>query len=65
MNLVLNFEQQRIWFLVLIIEALGPSFGKTFWKFIEDGGYENRQEGTGENQFHRFTEQKSYLFQND
>ena len=41
--------------IVLIIAALDSSFGKTFWKFIEDGGYENRQRGTGENQFYRFT----------
>lgn len=48
--------------IVLIIEALDSSFGKTFWKFIEDGGYENRQRGTGENQFYRFTEPKDSSF---
>ncbi|KAB3524851.1 nucleotidyl transferase AbiEii/AbiGii toxin family protein [Alkaliphilus serpentinus] len=42
--------------IVLIIETLDTSFGETFWKFIEDGGYEYREKGTGENQFYRFTE---------
>lgn len=28
--------------MVLIIEALDASFGETFWKFIEDGGYKHR-----------------------
>lgn len=28
---------------------------KKFWEFIEDGGYENRQKSTGEDQFYRFT----------
>lgn len=42
--------------IVLIIEALDSSFGETFWKFIEEGGYKHREKGTGENQFYRFTE---------
>lgn len=41
--------------IVLIIEALDPSFGETFWKFIEDGGYEHREKSTGDNQFYRFS----------
>ena len=44
--------------IVLIIEALDASFGETFWKFIEDGGYEHREKGTGENQFYRFSKPK-------
>ena len=28
---------------VLIIEALDASFGETFWQFIEDGGYDHRE----------------------
>jgi hypothetical protein len=42
--------------MVLIIEALNPSFGETFWKFIEDGGYEHREKSTGDSQFYRFTD---------
>ncbi len=41
--------------IVLIIEALDESFGNTFWKFIEDGGYQLREKSAGENQFYRFT----------
>lgn len=41
--------------MVLIIEALDSSFGESFWKFIEDGGYKNREKNEGENQFYRFT----------
>jgi len=40
--------------IVLIIEALDPSFGKTFWRFVEDGGYQHRQKGSGREQFYRF-----------
>lgn len=32
--------------IVLIIESIDPSFGETFWRFIEDGGYEHREKGT-------------------
>ena len=48
--------------MVLIIEALDSSFGETFWQFIEDGGYEHREKGTGENQFYRFSEPKDTSF---
>lgn len=48
--------------IVFIIEALDSSFGETFWKFIEDGGYEHREKNEGENQFYRFTEPKDPSF---
>jgi len=48
--------------MVLIIEALDSSFGETFWQFIEDGGYEHREKGMGENQFYRFSEPKDISF---
>jgi len=35
--------------MVLIIEALDASFGETFWKFIEDVGYEHREKNDGKN----------------
>jgi hypothetical protein len=41
--------------IVLHFEALTPAFGKTFWRFIEAGGYEIRQSGeTGKPAFYRF-----------
>lgn len=48
--------------IVLIIEALDISFGETFWKFIEDGGYKYRQKSTGENQFFRFSQPNNSAF---
>ena len=41
--------------MVLIIEALTPEFGEKFWKFIDDGGYQNQNTTTGKPQFFRFT----------
>lgn len=48
--------------MVLIIEALDASFGETFWKFIEDGGYKHREKSVGENQFYRFTQPSDSSF---
>lgn len=48
--------------LVLIVEALMPEFGKTFWDFIEEGGYQNRSGSSGEPQFYRFDKPKALGF---
>ncbi len=48
--------------MVLIIEALDSSFGETFWKFVEDGGYQHRDKNEGENQFYRFSEPSNPYF---
>ena len=41
--------------IVLHIEALSPSFGEVFWRFVEAGGYEIRQASdTGKPVFYRF-----------
>lgn len=41
--------------IVLHVEALTPAFGRVFWTFIEDGGYEIRQAShTGKPIFYRF-----------
>jgi len=44
--------------VVLIVEALTPEFGRSFWQFIRDGGYENRAKSTGTPQFYRFDKPK-------
>ena len=44
--------------MVLIVEALSPEFGEKFWKFIDEGGYENCNAASGKSQFFRFTEPK-------
>lgn len=40
--------------MVLIVEAQTKEFGKQFWKFIHDGGYQNRAKSNGKPQFYRF-----------
>jgi len=40
--------------MVLIIEALTPEFGRRFWDFIQEGGYQNRNRSSGVPQYYRF-----------
>jgi hypothetical protein len=40
--------------IVLIVEALDPSFAAAFWEFVKAGGYENRQKSSGKRLFYRF-----------
>lgn len=48
--------------MVLIVEALTQEFGRRFWQFVRDGGYENRAKSTGAPQFYRFDKPKSSGF---
>jgi hypothetical protein len=48
--------------IVLIVEALTPEFGRRFWQFVRDGGYENRAKSTGAPQFYRFEKPKTAGF---
>lgn len=41
--------------LVLIVEALTPEFGRSFWEYIVQAGYEYRNKSTGSPQFYRFS----------
>jgi len=41
--------------LVLIVEAITPDFGRQFWQFAKDAGYEHRNKSTGLPQFYRFS----------
>jgi hypothetical protein len=51
----LEFRATKDLDIVLHIEALTPNFGRTFWTFVEKGGYEIRQaSGTGKPVFYRF-----------
>ena len=51
----LEFRATKDLDIVLHIEALTPSFGEVFWRFIEAGGYEIRQASdTGRPVFYRF-----------
>ena len=44
------------------MEALTAEFGRVFWRFVKEGGYENRQSSTGEPQFYRFSKPTNPLF---
>lgn len=57
-----NFRATKDLDMVLLIEALDENFGITFWKFIEDGGYEHKQKSTGNDQFYRFSKPKNIRF---
>lgn len=41
--------------LVLIVEAITQDFGRQFWQFVKDAGYEHRNKSTGLPQFYRFS----------
>ena len=63
------FEEQDTTFratkdldMVLIVEAITPEFGRRFWQFVRDGGYENRAKGTGLPQLYRFEKPKTVGF---
>lgn len=49
-----DFRATRDLDVVLIVEALTKEFGKRFWEFIRDGGYQNRAKSSGATQFYRF-----------
>ncbi len=48
--------------LVLILEAVTADFGKRFWDYIEEAGYEHCNKSTGEPQFYRFSKPKSKTY---
>ena len=50
------FRATRDLDVVLVTEALTREFGKRFWDFIRDGGYQNRAKSSGSPQFYRFVD---------
>lgn len=48
--------------IVLVIEALNDEFVNRFVAFVEEGGYQHINKGTGENQFYRFQNPENNLF---
>ena len=62
----LILEEQELTFratkdidMVLIVESLTPEFGRCFWNYIKEAGYEHINKSTGDAQFYRFTAPKS------
>lgn len=45
--------------IVLIVEAITAEFGKQFWEYIIEAGYEHKNKSSGEAQFYRFTSPRS------
>jgi hypothetical protein len=41
--------------IVLMVESLTPDFGRQFWEYVKEGGYQNKSKSSGEPQFYRFT----------
>lgn len=51
----LDFRATKDIDLVLIVEALDANFGKKFWEYVKQAGYEHCNKSTGEPQFYRFS----------
>jgi len=51
--------------IILLVEALSVDFVKQFWKFIQDGNYEQNEKSADERKYYRFTkpENKAFPFQ--
>lgn len=60
----LDFRATKDIDMVLIIEAVTPEFGKRFWDYIIQAGYEHLNKSTGLPQFYRFSHPRnsSYPF---
>lgn len=51
----LDFRATKDVDLVLIIEAVDANFGKKFWEYVKQVGYEHCNKSSGVPQFYRFT----------
>lgn len=45
--------------IVLIVEFITAEFGRQFWEYVKEAGYEHLNKSTGKAQFYRFTSPKS------
>ncbi len=41
--------------MVLLVESLTAAFGRRFWEYVREGGYQNKNKSSGEPQFYRFS----------
>ena len=51
----LDFRATKDIDLVLIIEAVDAAFGRKFWDYVKQAGYEHRNKSSGMPQFYRFS----------
>ena len=54
-NEELSFRATKDIDLVLIVEALNADFGRKFWEYVKQAGYEHRSKSSGMPQFYRFS----------
>ena len=45
--------------IVLIVESITAEFGRQFWEYVKEAGYEHLNKSNGNAQFYRFTSPKS------
>lgn len=45
--------------IVLIVESITAEFGRQFWEYVKEAGYEHLNKSTGKAQFYRFTSPKN------
>ena len=50
----LPFRVTKDFDMVLCVEVLGKNFVSAFWKFVEEGGYQQREKSDGKKEFFRF-----------
>jgi hypothetical protein len=55
----LGFRATKDLDIVILAEALDADFGKRFWGFVEEGGYEQRERCSGRKEFYRFQKPKN------
>lgn len=55
----LDFRATKDIDLVLIVEAMTADFGRRFWRYILEAGYQHCNKSTGVPQFYRFSQPKS------
>lgn len=51
----LDFRATKDIDLVLIVEAISAEFGRTFWEYVKEAGYEHCNKSFGVPQFYRFS----------
>ena len=56
----LDFRATKDIDMVLIIEAVDSSFGRHFWEYVIEAGYQHLNKSTGGQQFYRFTNPRSH-----
>lgn len=48
--------------IILIVEAISPSFVLKFWEFVKEGGYELKEQGDKDRRYYRFTKPENHEF---